>query len=381
MENLWTLKAILRGFEMASGLKVNFSKSSFIGVNVPNAFMDMACDFLNCSRGNIPFMYLGLPVGANHGRAITWDHLVGHLNKRLNSWGNRYISLGGRIVLLNSVLNAIPIYYLSFMKMSVKVWRKIVRIQRDFLWGGVEGGRKIAWVKWSKVCLPKARGGLGVRDVRKVNLSLLAKWRWRLIHGENLLWKEWKDLMGLDRSGNSNWFTSEVVRTVGNGNKTSFWNHVWVGEETFRSKYPRLFDISNQKEVTIGDMWVQQGVWEWSWRRIFFVWEENLFANLLRDVEGCRLSDEEDRWVWKLEEKGVFSVKSMFKKLENVLGVEDEPRGWERGVFKDIWESPAPSKVVAFSWKLLYDWIPCRRNLAVRIQCPPSGRSFDVCSL
>jgi hypothetical protein len=51
VENLWTLKAILRGYEMASRLKVNFSKSCLIGVNVSSAFMDMACDFLNWITG------------------------------------------------------------------------------------------------------------------------------------------------------------------------------------------------------------------------------------------------------------------------------------------------------------------------------------------
>lgn len=287
------------------------------------------------------------------------------------------------------------------MKMPVKVWREIVRIQREFLWGGVEGGRKIAWVKWSKVCAPKARGGLGVRDIPKVNLSLLAKWRWRLIQGENLLWKEvlcekygmhvvkglegdpsvwpgftskwWKDVMGLERIGGSNWFTSEVVRKAGNGNKTSFWNHVWVGEGSFRSKYPWLFDISNQKEACIGDMREVHGVWEWSWRRNFFVWEETLSANLLMELEGILFTQEEDRWVWRLEDNGDYSVKSMYTKLDRETGVEDEPRGWERGVFKDIWKSPAPSKVVAFSWKLLYDRIPTRRNLTLRNALPPDA--------
>jgi hypothetical protein len=62
MENLWTLKAILRGFELASGLKVNFGKSSLIGVNVNNNFMEEGCSFLNCKRSVIPFSYLGLPV-------------------------------------------------------------------------------------------------------------------------------------------------------------------------------------------------------------------------------------------------------------------------------------------------------------------------------
>lgn len=32
--------------------------------------------------------------------------------------GNKYVSLGGRIVLLNSVLNAMPIFYLSFLKIE-----------------------------------------------------------------------------------------------------------------------------------------------------------------------------------------------------------------------------------------------------------------------
>jgi hypothetical protein len=190
MENLWTLKAILRGFELASGLKVNFWKSCLIGVNVPNVFMENACDFLNCKRGAVPFSYLGLPVGANPRRASTWDPVVERLRKRLRSWGNRYVSLGGRIVLINSVLNSIPIFYLSFMKLSVVVRKKIIRIQREFLWGGVKGGRKISWVKWKDVCLPRSQGGLGVRDVSKVNSSLLIKWRWKLIQNEGAVWKD-----------------------------------------------------------------------------------------------------------------------------------------------------------------------------------------------
>jgi hypothetical protein len=113
-----------------------------------------------------------------------------HLGRRLNSWERKYISLGGRITLINSVLNVIPIFFLSFLKMPMKVWRRIVRIQREFLWGGVGGGRKISWVRWKSVCQHKANGGLGVRDVIVLNVSLLAKWRWRLLDGEVTLWKD-----------------------------------------------------------------------------------------------------------------------------------------------------------------------------------------------
>ncbi|MCI18658.1 LINE-1 reverse transcriptase like [Trifolium medium] len=76
VDNLWTLKAVLRGFEMASGLKVNFWKSSLSGVNVSNDFMNMASTFLNCRVGGIPFKYLGLPVGANPKLMSTWKPML-----------------------------------------------------------------------------------------------------------------------------------------------------------------------------------------------------------------------------------------------------------------------------------------------------------------
>jgi hypothetical protein len=119
--NLWSLKAILRAFELVSGLKVNFWKSCVMGVNVSNDFIRLASLFLNSKIGSVPFKYLGLPVGANPRRASTWEPMVTALRKRLGAWGNNYVSLGGQIILLNAVLNAIPIFFLSFMKIPVAV--------------------------------------------------------------------------------------------------------------------------------------------------------------------------------------------------------------------------------------------------------------------
>jgi hypothetical protein len=132
ISNLWCLKAILRGFEMVSGLKINFWKSSLMGVNVSSDFLRVASAFLNCRVSTLPFKYLGLPVGASPRRATTWEPLLESLRKRLGSWGNKFVSLGRRIVLLNAMLNAIPIFYLSFMKIPVIVWKRIRRIQMGF---------------------------------------------------------------------------------------------------------------------------------------------------------------------------------------------------------------------------------------------------------
>jgi hypothetical protein len=72
------------------------------------------------------------------------------------------VSLGGRVILINSVLASIPIFSLSFFKIPVRVRKMIVRIQREFLWGGLSGDMsKIPCVSWKDVCRPKADGGGG----------------------------------------------------------------------------------------------------------------------------------------------------------------------------------------------------------------------------
>lgn len=71
------MKAILRCFELASGLKVNFQKTSLIGLNVDVEFNKLVADFLNCKTGSVPFRYLGLSIGANPRSLETWQPIIG----------------------------------------------------------------------------------------------------------------------------------------------------------------------------------------------------------------------------------------------------------------------------------------------------------------
>jgi mannosylglycoprotein endo-beta-mannosidase len=76
-------------------------------VNISDDFLGEAERFLHCSRASLLFTYLGLPVGANARKISTWQPLIDTIYKKLGTWNNRWVSIGGKVVLLNSVLNSI----------------------------------------------------------------------------------------------------------------------------------------------------------------------------------------------------------------------------------------------------------------------------------
>jgi hypothetical protein len=113
------------------------------------------------------------------------------------------------------------------------------------------------------------------------------------------------------------------------------------------------------------------GMWAFRWRRRLFVWEENLLINLLGDLECFVTTLEEDRWRWKLGEEDVFTVNSMYVKLEEGGRTEVTIPGDEKFVFRHIWKVGVPSKVTALVWKALLDHIPTKVNLEIRRCLPP----------
>ena len=77
--NVVTLKAILRGFELASSLKINFHKSKITGINVQRNNLACYTKTLNCAQMGIPFKYLGLEVGGNPRKKKFWEHVLNKL--------------------------------------------------------------------------------------------------------------------------------------------------------------------------------------------------------------------------------------------------------------------------------------------------------------
>jgi hypothetical protein len=64
----------------------------------------------------VPFLYLGLPIGGDPRRLSFCDPVVTRIKNRLSGWKSRFLSCGGRLVLLKCVLTFVHVYALSFFR-------------------------------------------------------------------------------------------------------------------------------------------------------------------------------------------------------------------------------------------------------------------------
>lgn len=79
------MKRILRNFELLFGLKVNFSKSCLMGLNIERSNLISMANILGCEVVSFPFTYLGVRVGGFHKRSSEWLFLMQKMRKKLMS--------------------------------------------------------------------------------------------------------------------------------------------------------------------------------------------------------------------------------------------------------------------------------------------------------
>jgi Reverse transcriptase (RNA-dependent DNA polymerase) len=124
------LKWALLIFENISGLKINLSKSELVPLNLDPAQGQYLTSLLNCSLGKLPIKYLGVNLHWKKPSKSDWQLLIDKIHKKLSQWKDKHLSLGGRLVLLNSVLSSIPLYYISLFKISAWVLSRIDQIRK-----------------------------------------------------------------------------------------------------------------------------------------------------------------------------------------------------------------------------------------------------------
>lgn len=125
LEDLRIIKLILYLFEGMTGLETNFSKTCLYSCRMGELLDSTAVATLNCALGLLPVSYLGIPLCSRRPRRQDWEGLILKVKSRLSTWKVQHLSLGGRLTLVNSVLSAIPTYWMSIFRLPCWVTKKI----------------------------------------------------------------------------------------------------------------------------------------------------------------------------------------------------------------------------------------------------------------
>lgn len=134
---LLELKQILHLYAMTSGLKVNFSKSVMMPINISHEHMVSLADDFACSIGALPFTYLGLPLGLHKPVVKDFLPLVEKCESILLVTSN-LLSQGVRLVMVNSILSSQPTFLMSTLKLHSNVIKQMDKYRKYLLWRGVD---------------------------------------------------------------------------------------------------------------------------------------------------------------------------------------------------------------------------------------------------
>lgn len=407
LDYLLNIKKTLILFQLASGLQVNFHKSSIMGIHVDEIWLQEAANALLCKVGRLPFTYLGLPIGGNISRLAHWDPIIKKIEGKLASWKGRMLSIAGRITLIKASISSLPLYYMSLFPAPRGVIEAINKLQRNFLWSGELRKSSLALVAWNQVVLPKESGGLNCGNLLNRNISLLFKWIWRLSHDPESLWQKvikekygyshtttvhdlctpkgsgpWRFICAsiLNHPSARSFVKTKLRKAVGNGVKTLFWLDTWLGDSPLKLRFPRLFTIVDNPMAYIascGSWCGREWVWNFSWSRVFRPrdaeeWEE--LQGLLGSV--CLSPSTDDRLIWTPHKSGAFSVKSCSKELTNTaLKPQSKIRIWGR-----LWRGLIPPRIEVFSWVALLGKLNSRQKLATLNIIPPDDAVCIMCN-
>ncbi|XP_010327536.1 uncharacterized protein [Solanum lycopersicum] len=133
MKNKKILRVIFVLFEGMSGLHINWGKSFLYPINEVITMQSVNA-IPGGEIGSLPTMHLGMPLGANSKSNEIWNNVVEKCEKKLARWKRQYLSLGGRLTLINSVLDSLPTYMMSLFPIPAKIISRLDRIRKKFLW-------------------------------------------------------------------------------------------------------------------------------------------------------------------------------------------------------------------------------------------------------
>ncbi|XP_078154682.1 uncharacterized protein LOC144550407 [Carex rostrata] len=381
----------INAFTAVSGQQIGPDKSAiWFSHATPSHEQEAISQLLRVSHQSQSLKYLGAPI--LEGRDA-YDFLIDAFSSRLQSWKGRLLSHAGRVILIKSVLQSIPVYHMSTTLLPRRVIKALTDIVRRFFWGKADRGRYMAYVAWDKITKPIKEGGLGIRDLGTVNEALLTKLLWRVAKEHNTQWVDIVRAKYFPRS--LLWQSKRDYRC------TIFWRAIM----SLRSKLLPLLSLNlvsgdcsafgqpwsavtmqhvpqnmAQMQLKVKDL-IDDETGCWDVQQLINCFGHMACMHILGNVRppGTGLDQDEqgrDKLIFSLTANGIFSVKKMYEHLKG-SGVSVAPA--DNKLWHDVWKKGnLQPRIRLFLWKLLNKAIPLGGILAARgiradPTCPTCG--------
>ncbi|GAV61906.1 zf-RVT domain-containing protein [Cephalotus follicularis] len=226
----------------------------------------------------LPLTYLGLPLITKRLTKVDCTPLVQCITAIVNSWTSKTLSFAGRLQLVKATLINMQTYWCSTFLLPMHTVRQCERTLRKFLWGGHGRGK----VQWAEVCKPLAEGGLGIKDMKTWNKSLLLKQIWAVLT-EDTLWVKWcqayllntSNLWAIPARGLFSWSWRQIlllrplarehlIYKCGNGERFSLWFDPLLQGDSIHALYGHkvMYDTCLGTETRVKEM-LWEGEWCW----------------------------------------------------------------------------------------------------------------------
>lgn len=292
----------------------------------------------------------------------------------------------GRLTLVKSVLEVIPVYWMSIAWIPKGVLENIGHICFSFLWQGKKEEVTRPWVKWERVATPKALEGWGLNIyIYKFLTALAAKCGWRLISTTNLWTKvvlqkyiapnsliDWIRHPQKSCKGGSIFWKSiiksfhlveeHLAWNVGDGNSVRIGLDPWLGnglqhllpqnirEHLAEQGILHLNQVTDPRGTTIWRQAWMSGHMLWFPKQDIPMWEEYIGALTLAHIH---IQDRPNELLWVGDPSRIYTPKAGYVKLCTDLFDREEQWWWRK-----VWKLRFLAKARLLVWTNLENKMP-----------------------
>ncbi|KAL5560804.1 hypothetical protein UlMin_037015 [Ulmus minor] len=217
---------------------------------------------------------------------------------------------------------------MNLFKIPISLINKLHWLCAQFWWGGDPEKKRMHWCTWENLCVHKADGGMGFRDLSKIG--------------------SWED--------------------------TFIYHDGWLPRDgVFKISSPRVLGIFDK----VSSLITASGLWDSSLIRASFHPDE-AEAILSFPLPRRKLPDS---FLWHYDKSGHYTVCSKYWLATKRKSVPSSSTSFHTSWWKKFWRLRIPPKIRIFLWKAYYNWIPSLVNLAkhgtlesLKVLCDSSAR-------